>query len=302
MPRGTDAEAVSSASFAGRGSTQEWQICCLSFFCLPVVFAQNMRRGLRLDYWRNGVLAVCCWGFNWGVQLLALSACGSVPVWTSEDSDEAVSASDLEFRREAYEASVQQYSHCMRGFQPVQVIMHLACWCFLLYAGLRRIQMRRRYGLPGDDMRDYISWLCCAPCSVAQETRTLLHNNVSDGVWRGRPGASEPQQATLLAPQQVAPPMFVPAGVGAPPGAYFPGGQPMPMPMMYVHPGNGQQLMAFAPGSGAMPVFLPQGMQLMQQQQEHANMMFLPPTPPPPPQAHVQQPSATAHAQHSDLL
>lgn len=51
-----------------------------------------------------------------------------------------------------------------------------------------RMRMRRRFMLPGNSETDIFLWLCCSPCALCQETRTLVRNGVSDGVWRGPEG------------------------------------------------------------------------------------------------------------------
>lgn len=55
----------------------------------------------------------------------------------------------------------------------------LLCVLGLLYGGFWRIQMRRRFRLPAShfccgkpDVTDCFQWLCCCPCSLAQEVRT----------------------------------------------------------------------------------------------------------------------------------
>ncbi|CAM0884589.1 unnamed protein product [Alopecurus aequalis] len=55
----------------------------------------------------------------------------------------------------------------------------LLCVLGLLYGGFWRIQMRRRFRLPANDLccgkpdvTDCFQWLCCCPCSLAQEVRT----------------------------------------------------------------------------------------------------------------------------------
>jgi Cys-rich protein (TIGR01571 family) len=59
----------------------------------------------------------------------------------------------------------------------------------LLYGGFWRAQMRRRLGLPADRSvcggrpatADYVKWLLCAPCALAQEVRTgNLYYDVED--------------------------------------------------------------------------------------------------------------------------
>ncbi|RCV36882.1 hypothetical protein SETIT_8G017000v2 [Setaria italica] len=55
----------------------------------------------------------------------------------------------------------------------------LLCACGLLYGGYWRIQMRKRFGLPGSraccgskSLTDYARWLLCWPWALAQEVRT----------------------------------------------------------------------------------------------------------------------------------
>ncbi|KAL6642039.1 hypothetical protein ACP70R_020220 [Stipagrostis hirtigluma subsp. patula] len=61
----------------------------------------------------------------------------------------------------------------------------LLCVCGLLYGGYWRIQMRRRFGLPGStaccgsrSLTDYARWLFCWPCALAQEVRTASRYHV----------------------------------------------------------------------------------------------------------------------------
>ncbi|XP_044978738.1 uncharacterized protein LOC123445767 [Hordeum vulgare subsp. vulgare] len=79
----------------------------------------------------------------------------------------------------------------------------LLCVLGLLYGGFWRIQMRRRFGLPGNalccgkpDVTDCFQWLCCCPCSLAQEVRTadaydIVHHRM---VCRRRPGDGDHQE------------------------------------------------------------------------------------------------------------
>ncbi|CAL4976554.1 unnamed protein product [Urochloa decumbens] len=73
----------------------------------------------------------------------------------------------------------------------------LLCVLGLLYGGFWRARMRTRLGLPGDDRpsvcgarpgpaaADYVKWLLCAPCALAQEVRTAnlyqYHYDVEEG-------------------------------------------------------------------------------------------------------------------------
>ncbi|TVU51591.1 hypothetical protein EJB05_03029, partial [Eragrostis curvula] len=60
------------------------------------------------------------------------------------------------------------------------------CACGLLYGGYWRIQMRRKFGLPGSaaccgskSLTDYARWLFCWPCALAQEVRTASRYHVA---------------------------------------------------------------------------------------------------------------------------
>ena len=71
----------------------------------------------------------------------------------------------------------------------------------LIYGGVRRAQMRKKFGLPGDTLNDVCSWIFCSWAALCQETRTLRQNGVRDGVW-GAEGAGG-DKSSLLAPGAV---------------------------------------------------------------------------------------------------
>lgn len=64
----------------------------------------------------------------------------------------------------------------------------------MYWASLRRTALRERFGIAGSRTEDCAVWACCAPCALAQETRTLMHNNVTEGLWHGPLLAPQPQQ------------------------------------------------------------------------------------------------------------
>ena len=80
-------------------------------------------------------------------------------------------------------------------------------WCLLFYAGLRRVAMRRKFGMPGKASDDVCSWMFCAWAALCQEVRTLRHFDVRGGVWNGfdpaRVAALAQEKARLKAPQAV---------------------------------------------------------------------------------------------------
>jgi hypothetical protein len=58
--------------------------------------------------------------------------------------------------------------------------------------------MRLRFNIPGDEWEDYLYWLCCGPCTMCQETRTLSTNGVEDGVWPSNTGNGSGEKQPLI--------------------------------------------------------------------------------------------------------
>ncbi|KAM0893586.1 hypothetical protein ACQ4PT_025011 [Festuca glaucescens] len=85
----------------------------------------------------------------------------------------------------------------------------LLCAGGLLYGGYWRVQMRRKFGLPGsaaccDSMpaTDYASWLLCWPCALAQEVRTAsLYHIHGESFLHRIPAAAVGDHEPLLPPR-----------------------------------------------------------------------------------------------------
>ncbi|PUZ62691.1 hypothetical protein GQ55_3G006100 [Panicum hallii var. hallii] len=82
------------------------------------------------------------------------------------------------------------------------------CAFGLLYGGYWRIQMRKRFGLPGSraccgskSLTNYARWLLCWPCALAQEVRTanLYHVDGESLYSKVADGGHEERQPLLLA-------------------------------------------------------------------------------------------------------
>jgi Cys-rich protein (TIGR01571 family) len=63
----------------------------------------------------------------------------------------------------------------------------ILCFLGLLYGGFWRIQMRKRYNLPGSrilcfspSVTDCFDWFCCCWCALAQEVRTADYYGITD--------------------------------------------------------------------------------------------------------------------------
>uniref|UniRef100_A0ACD5WQ55 Uncharacterized protein n=2 Tax=Avena sativa TaxID=4498 RepID=A0ACD5WQ55_AVESA len=85
----------------------------------------------------------------------------------------------------------------------------LLCFLGLLYGGFWRIQMRRRFRLPANhfccgkpDVTDCFQWLCCCPCSLAQEVRTADAYQIvqEDRMDRHRRGGDDDSSSQVQMP------------------------------------------------------------------------------------------------------
>jgi Cys-rich protein (TIGR01571 family) len=74
-------------------------------------------------------------------------------------------------------------------------LVHTSMWlnvatiiytAYIIVLGARlRTAMRERFGIEGSRFKDVVAWLCCMPCAMCQEARTMAANNVQYGVWHG---------------------------------------------------------------------------------------------------------------------
>ncbi|CAL9782427.1 unnamed protein product, partial [Musa acuminata subsp. burmannicoides] len=74
----------------------------------------------------------------------------------------------------------------------------LLCFCGLLYGGFWRIQMRKRFKLPANPfccgypaMTDFMQWLFCWSCSLAQEVRTGNLYDIEEDSFHQKGGEDE---------------------------------------------------------------------------------------------------------------
>ncbi|XP_048529412.1 uncharacterized protein LOC125531462 [Triticum urartu] len=89
----------------------------------------------------------------------------------------------------------------------------LLCAGGLLYGGYWRIQMRRKFRLPGSaaccgskSATDYARWLFCWPCALAQEVRTASRYHIEDESFfhRKAVAAATNDEPVLTAPHRIA--------------------------------------------------------------------------------------------------
>lgn len=122
-----------------------------------------------------------------------------------DDADEDEDDDDFDFDKLTPEQR-EALQRCAVRVGPWAVLLFSVALSAALYAtylaALRRRMMRERFGIDGSFKHDLLLWGCCAPCALAQETRTLMFNNVEEGLWHG------PLQQVVVAaaaPHQVQP-------------------------------------------------------------------------------------------------
>ncbi|XP_047051142.1 uncharacterized protein LOC124656441 [Lolium rigidum] len=93
----------------------------------------------------------------------------------------------------------------------------LLCAGGLLYGGYWRVQMRRKFRLPGSaeccgskSATDYASWLFCWPCALAQEVRTASLYHIHGESFFYRKAAAAENHEPLLPPRHCADPAIAP--------------------------------------------------------------------------------------------
>lgn len=127
--------------------------CYLSLLCTFCVFGWNMERlGFGNMYVHTAMFLLLCVAPFWVFNITALNI-------HDYDLGDAVGAAGI-----------------------------VLCFFGLLYGGFWRIQMRKRFVLPGSrwccgsaSLTDYAQWLFCWPCALAQEVRTGNLYDVEDG-------------------------------------------------------------------------------------------------------------------------
>jgi Cys-rich protein (TIGR01571 family) len=155
-----------------------------------------MRKAFAMSFIKQMLLVLLClYGAQFFAGLFAAVDCGAPPVTVSPlgggaTSDAVVNSTDVE--------AAHQYNSCMVKWNVLDLLYIPLTLGFLVYAAYRRNQMRKKFNIPGDEWEDYFSWLCCGPCALCQETRTLAGNSVEDGAWPGDQGNGAGEKQPLI--------------------------------------------------------------------------------------------------------
>nr|BAE53693.1 CW80Cd404 protein [Chlamydomonas sp. W80] len=209
-------------------------VSCLLAWKLPfVAWAWNQNRALGMSFWRELLrFAVIVVGF---VVATHVAYCGVMMAMCPEIHDRDGASVDggpgmmrklLHMHQhhshhhddDSTDDSTDSHDHgmwgedgphgipreCVARVAPAYVaitgvFLALAVYMTLFFAR-RRTALRERYGIAGTAREDCLLYAFCTPCALAQETRTLIHEQVHDGIWYGALPGVAPPAATVAAP------------------------------------------------------------------------------------------------------
>lgn len=179
--------------FAGCDLTA-WGTCALSQAVPCVLFGLNMKKALRLSALWQALIYIFLFGvssYTFAGSSAAAAAHCTPGQNTSLGGPPSLTGPDTPGCHQAQLASgIGASGMTLLGLLGV------------IYATYRRKQIREKFGIPGSTLGDFCRWFWCPACALCQETRTLWHNNVTDGVWLG-PATTQARPATL--PEYTAP-------------------------------------------------------------------------------------------------
>ena len=198
---------------------------CEVTFCPCFGFADNYRRAFRSWYIPNWIIFVLCTSLWFWVSVGGYAQCAPLKVTlplsppgmalnvqynaTSLAAANATGASNApavvdamtayNAKLDAARAGNAAWLACNKHFNGAIAGTLLLLFLLLVYGGVRRTAMRKKFGLPGDTLNDMCTWICCAWAALCQETRTLRQNGVAGGTW----GGAAQDKTSLLAPGAV---------------------------------------------------------------------------------------------------
>lgn len=156
-----------------------WAACALTQVVPCVAFGLNMNKALRLPViWQTMLFAILfvVTGYLYhGAAVTAAMYCAPITMQNS-----TADTPSLHLGPDTTECHQAQ---AVQGFSFG--VLALLSLIGTIYAAYRRTQIRKKFGIAGSVLGDFCQWIWCPACALCQETRTLWHNNVTEGVWLG---------------------------------------------------------------------------------------------------------------------
>lgn len=198
---------------AGDGSTEDVVAGCMAWQLPLIAFGWNMKRSLQVCFWRELIKIVLVLGGSYVLLSIAAHALVfSCAGWPEPPADhmhgggdpmrsDPMRADDMGPNAHGGPGGDRHHSPCVLsmvhdlpaecrdnvigGLAGLSVLAVAVVVTAIVYAARRRQQIREQFGIEGSFKCDLLSWMFCSVCALAQETRTLMVNQVHEGVWYG---------------------------------------------------------------------------------------------------------------------
>lgn len=175
--------------------------CALSTLLPCVAWASNQSRAFALSFASQLLLYLLL------AYLLRFAAISLISGCALEER-----AQRREHGRGGYDPAFD--ATCRAASAAVSAWWWLFTCAFSLYAAHRRGLLRSKFGISGGVLGDFFAWLFCPACALCQESRTLAHARVEEGIWVG-PASPDSSPNFSPAPPYFPPPPQPPMGAAA---------------------------------------------------------------------------------------
>lgn len=164
--------------------------CMLAFKAPCVAWGWNQTRALQLHFVRELVRFTLlttglAFGIDFGCCAIMMALCPEgVPRPPHHPGHD-----DMDMGDDDMDGPPVLPKECIPRIAPAYIVFSAviiaAAISLAMFFARRRTAIRERFGIEGSAKEDIALSLCCAPCALAQETRTLMHEQVHEGVWYG---------------------------------------------------------------------------------------------------------------------
>lgn len=196
----------------GDGSTEDVVAGCMAWQLPLVAFGWNMKRSLQVCFWRELLkIVLVLVGAYLVLTIAAHALVYSCAGWPEPPADRMhghgdpmhsdpmnANSADPSSPRGGdehghdpciltmvHDLPAECRDNVIGGLAGIFVVAIAVVVTAVVYAARRRQQIREQFGIEGTFKGDLLSWLFCSVCALAQETRTLMVNQVHEGVWHG---------------------------------------------------------------------------------------------------------------------
>lgn len=164
----------------GRAS---WLACCVTTWVPFVSSGFSVRRGLRDNIFLHmAFFLVCFMGVHYAGGRVQNTHMGNYEVQCAQQI-----LLEENQNRLWMQAELPAVCNPLIPWVIGRYIADLAAFIVgVAYLARRRTLLRRKFGIAGSSFRDFCLYFWCPKCAICQEYRTMVHNNVHDGVWHGK--------------------------------------------------------------------------------------------------------------------